>query len=89
MILEVDKISFKGMDGTPNILFKQKLADPKTGFCIVCSPTGIRFKGTMLGEMSSYQDLQAFAKLMDQVWRERQKLMRWKPDPITAPQEIQ
>ncbi len=78
MILEMEKTKFVGMDGTPTIVFRQKGVAPVTAFTITCTPTGISFKNKMIGELEGQLDLRAFAKLMDEVWRERSKLRNWK-----------
>lgn len=89
MILEMDKVKFTGIDGTPQCLFRQKGVDPKSAFTIIVTPTGVRFKGNMIGELEGQSDLQSLAKLIDEVWRERMKMRGWKPDPNIEQHEAQ
>lgn len=82
MILVTTKTKFTGMDGRTVVAFVQKDGHAVDPFTITASPSGVSFKGIMVGEFSGQNDLQEWAKLMGDVWRERLKL---RPSIVTTP----
>lgn len=74
--MTMDRLKWTGPDGRTYVTYTQKHADNVTldAFTITVSPSGVSFKGKMLGELDDQADLQGFAKLMGDVWKDRLKL---------------
>lgn len=86
MIIQMKKVKWTGLDQRVVVTFVQVVPEGMTAnvdpFTITATPSGISFKGSMLGEMTSQNDLQDFAKLFSEVWKERLKL---RPQIVTTP----
>lgn len=82
MILELEKTKFTGLDGRVVVAFVQKNSTKVDPFTITASPSGISFKGTMEGEFTKQNDLEVFAKLFSEIWKER---LRLRPSIVTSP----
>lgn len=74
MNLEFTKEKVSLLDGRTVSRWIEKDSTEARPFRIEASPSGIRFSGTMQGEIEDMKELQAFAKLLDEIWRERVRL---------------
>lgn len=77
----MDRLKWTGPDNRTYVTYTQKNPEgymPREvsldAFTITVSPSGVSFKGKMIGEMSDQADLQDFAKIMGDVWKDRLKL---------------
>lgn len=86
MKLEMDKTKWTNLEQRTCVSFTQKTPEGMTAavdpFTITASPSGISFKGSMVGELSNEAELQAFAKLFSDIWVERKRL---RPAIVTSP----
>lgn len=76
MKLEFDPqpIDFKGLDGRRTITFIQKDGGVQP-FCVVATPSGISFRGTMNGEFESGDDLASLRDVIGKAWDWHLKLV--------------
>ena len=92
MVLVMKKVKWTGLDQRTVVSFVQ-VVPQKEGdttkevstvdpFTITVSPSGISFKGSMVGELQEQKELQEFAKLIGDVWKERLSL---RPKLVTSP----
>ena len=74
MKLTMKKEKFSGLDGRTYVRWTEESSTEPRAFQVEASPSGIRFKGTMAGEIEDGEELQVFAKLLSDVWVEHHKL---------------
>ena len=75
MKLEFEKKKITSVDGRPRFLFIQKCTDNLLPFTIECSPNGITFRGTMIGEIENGAELELLAEAIGNAWSEHRKLV--------------
>lgn len=81
----MNKTKWTGLDQRTFVAFTQETPEGEKAhvdpFTIVVSPSGVSFKGVMVGELQTQNELQDFAKLFGEVWKERLKL---RPQIVTS-----
>lgn len=72
LVMVKEKVS--GLDGRTYSRWIEKDSTEARPFRITASASGMRFEGTMQGEIENMEELQEWAKLTSDVWVEHTKL---------------
>lgn len=83
LIMKKEKVS--GLDGRTIVRYIEENSTQSRPFRITSSASGMRFEGTMEGEIETMEELQAWAKLTSDAWVDHTKLRHAAISNISVP----
>lgn len=71
--MNFERVKYSGVDGVTKVRYTQDTSDKLNAFYIEAGRFGVKLNGGLA--LESYDDLQAFAKVLSDAWADHKKLV--------------